>query len=77
MLRYKQPLFSSGNTGAEGDLYFCSFRVPTGCEDGQSTPAIQAACDGFMVGKFERSFTKDLSNSLKTFINFATVLQND
>ena len=25
---------------------------------------------------FERSFVKDLSSSLKTFINFATLLQN-
>ena len=43
---------------------------------GSADERIQAACDGFMVGKFERSFVKDLSNSLKTFYNFATMLQN-
>ena len=44
-----------------------------GCGDEQNTPVHS----GFIVGKFERFFAKDLSSSLKTFINFVTLLQNN
>ena len=51
--------------------------LPWAVRMGEVHRCIQVVCYGFMVRKFERSFVKDLSSSLKTFINFATVLQND
>ena len=50
---------------------------------GKVHQCIQAVCDGFMVGKFEGSFAKDLSISLKSRAealhpsHFATLLQNN
>ena len=80
MLRCKWPSFSSENTALGCGLYFHWFRVPTGRADGQSTPAHSSGLRwfyGWEVSNSGRSFAKDLSNSLKIFVLFATKLQKN
>ena len=91
MLRYKLPSFSSENTVQvaalsetmavrhffDPNVIFYPIKRSHGqCGWAKYTGAFKQLAMVLWSENFERSFVKDLSNSLKTFINFATLLQN-